>query len=695
MDPAARPHAGSRATAQRAAAAEDLLRGLDESQRAAVTSPAETLVILAPAGSGKTRVLTRRIAYRILTGSASAAHVLALTFTRKAAGELVTRLGHFGIARTVTAGTFHAVALAQLRRHLADQGREMPAILDRKARILGRLVRTDRTKGPARREVALSDLASEIEWAKARLLTPDRYAAAATAAGRRPPWPADEVADVYEAYEREKRRRGLVDFDDLIWWCASALEHTAEFAAEQRFRFRHLFVDEFQDVNPAQWRLLRAWLGERRDLCVVGDDAQAIYGFAGADARFLRSLERAVPGATTVRLAMNYRSTPQVVAASNAVLGPSAGIERPLPRAARDDGPVPTLEVFADAEAEAAGVARAVERAHRRGVRWAEMAVLTRTNAQSAAFERAFADAGIPFHVTGAARFVDRPEVRALLEELRATEAAHPGRRFNDHLADLDDLAVADDHATPEQREHAAALAALGRDYLGVDGDAGSLAGFVAWLRTALHGEETLAGPGDRVQLMTFHKAKGLEWEAVWVTGLERGLVPISYARDAAAIAEERRLLHVALSRAARELHLSWARSRAYGGRGATREPSPYLEAVLSACRPGPHDRRGDPRAGLAAARAAARAGRGPADAPVDRALLDALKEWRRLEALAKAVPAFTVFHDATLQAICIARPATPAELLAVPGVGPAKLDRYGRQILDIVGSHPPPESGG
>jgi DNA helicase-2/ATP-dependent DNA helicase PcrA len=668
-----------------AAGADELLRGLDPSQRHAVTVDAAPLAILAPAGSGKTRVLTRRIAHRIRAGDAAAAHVLALTFTRKAAGELTGRLARFGVARAVTAGTFHAVALAQLRRHLAERGREMPAILDRKGRVLGPLV----GRRGAAREVALSEVAAEIEWAKARLLPPDRYAAAAARSGRPLPRAADEIASIYEAYEAAKRRRGLVDFDDLIWWCASELEHSPEFAAEQRFRFRHLFVDEFQDVNPAQWRLLRAWLGDRRDLCVVGDDAQAIYGFAGADPRYLRHLDRELPGTQTVRLTRNYRSTPQVVAASNAVLGRSAGVERPPPEAALPDGPVPAVAEYADAEAEAEGVARALVAANRRGRRWSAMAVLTRTNAQSAAFERAFAQTGVPHRVAGGGRFVDRPEVRSLLDDLARVDSG-ADRPLADHLADLDAIAAGEGEPSEERREHAEALATLGRDYLTAEGGAGSLRAFVAWLRAALHGDDD-AGPGsDRVELTTFHRAKGLEWEAVWVTGLERGLVPISYARDAGAVAEERRLLHVALSRAAHELHLTWAGRRRVGGRDTTRSPSPYLELVAGACRPGPADRPGDARAGIAAARAAARAGRDPAQVPADRELFAALKEWRRLEASARGIPAFTIFHDSTLRAIGAARPATRDELLAVAGVGPAKLDRYGDRILAIVAEHPP-----
>src|SRR3954447_15335433 len=290
-----------------------LLDGLDATQRDAVTSPAAPLAILAGAGAGKTRALTRRVAWQSREGAIDPAHVLAVTFTRKAAGELRTRLGRLGVRESVTAGTFHAIALAQLRRRADEQGRMMPELLDRKVRLLMRILPQRGREGA----LAAAEIASEIEWAKARLVKPDGYEAAVTLAGRGTPRPPGEVAAIYLSYEREKRKRGLVDFDDLITGCADVLERDADFAAAQRWRFRHLFVDEFQDASAAQFRLLRAWLGDRNDLCVVGDPDQAIYGFAGADASYLGGFRRVFPtdrfpDVAVVQLGRNYRSTPQV-----------------------------------------------------------------------------------------------------------------------------------------------------------------------------------------------------------------------------------------------------------------------------------------------------------------------------------------------------------------------------------------------
>ena len=277
---------------------EALLEGLDDAQRAAVTSTAQPLVVLAPAGSGKTRVLTRRIAHRVATGSADPRHVLALTFTRKAAGELDDRLRRLGLRGDTTTGTFHAVAWGTLRTRWADHGRAPLTLLDRKGWVLRDLAPS--VAGKDRRTVA-GELATEIEWAKARMVTPDDYVDAVVQAGRKPALRTDLVADAYAAYEHRKRRGGLVDFDDLLALVARALEEDEAFAAAQRWRYRHLFVDELQDVNPLQFRLLQAWRGDRYDVTAVGDPLQAIYGWNGADAGFLLDIHRWWPSAEVVR----------------------------------------------------------------------------------------------------------------------------------------------------------------------------------------------------------------------------------------------------------------------------------------------------------------------------------------------------------------------------------------------------------
>lgn len=667
--------------------ADALLEGLDPSQREAVTTDARPLAIHAGAGSGKTRVLTHRIAWQSVTGAIAPGRVLALTFTRKAAGELRERLARLGVAEGVAAGTFHSMALAQLRRHHADRGTAMPTVLGSKARILAPLLGRRDGAGALR----VVDVAAEIEWAKARLIAPPRYLEAVAASGREVTQ-VERIATLYERYEAEKRRRELVDFDDLLLDCATAIERDREFAAAQRWRFRHLFVDEFQDTNRSQFRLLRGWLGLDRDapgtdvdLCVVGDPDQAIYGFAGAEPRYLESFEELFPGATTVRLGFNYRSTPQVVATSRAVL-PANRARLPI-ATPRPDGPAPTVTEYEDERAEARSVIAAARRAQSGERPWRSMAVLYRTNAQSLAFEEACTASGVPHRVRGAAAFLDRPEVRDLIAGMRSAATAQPTRAFAEHLIDLQADAA---EAVEEVREHAEALASLGREYLAAEGGIGTLDGFISYLSTAL-GHDDVTG-GDAIELLTFHAAKGLEWETVWVTGLEKGLVPISHAEGRPAeLAEESRLLYVALSRARRWLHCSHAAARTFGARTARRTRSPLLDLVESAAtgRSLEEVTGGDVnRRGAQAARAVLRRIDAGDLAPDDRPLYEALVEWRRILSKAAAMPAYTVFDNRTLAAIATHRPASREALLDVPGIGPTKAERYGEAVLDLVAEH-------
>ena len=431
-----------------------LLEGLDPAQRQAVVSEASPLCIVAGAGSGKTSVLTRRIAHRIATGSAEPSRVLALTFSRKAAAELRHRLFALGVRDAVLTGTFHAVAYAQLRRRWADRGERPPVLLERKARLLVPLLPRARSAARGSAGVQPADLAAEIEWAKARMVGPAAYEAAVESTGRSPAVPAATMAALYERYEHDKRARGLVDFDDLLVSCALALENDPEFTATQRWRFRHLFVDEFQDVNPAQFRLLQGWLGERPDLCVVGDPNQAIYSWNGADPTLLADFPRLFPGTATVRLDRNYRSTPQVVTVAAAVLPSSSPAT-----AVRPSGALPVVRRFDDEVAEAQGVARALRRAHRPGVAWSHLAVLARTNAQLVLLEEHLRAAGIPCRLAGNGALLRQPEVREALEHLQRAPAASA---FAGLLADVE--AMAGEGGTTERRLNLDALARLGRD---------------------------------------------------------------------------------------------------------------------------------------------------------------------------------------------------------------------------------------
>ena len=671
---------------------EELLSGLNDAQREAVTTTASPLCILAGAGSGKTRVLTRRIANRVLSGDADAAHVLALTFTRKAAGEMRQRLHALGVREQLVAGTFHAVAYAQLRRRWADRGERAPVLLERKVRIIGPLLGPRTRAGGA--AVQPADIASEIEWAKARMIPASQYEREAELAGRTPPLAAHVVASLYERYEAEKKRRGLVDFDDMLTLMARALEHDEEFAATQRWRFRHLFVDEFQDVNPVQFQLLRGWLGDRADLCVVGDPNQAIYSWNGADPRLINSFDRLFPGAAVVRLDDNYRSTPQILAAGSAVL---AG--RGTLRAHRPDGDLPTVRSYATEVAEARGVAAQIRRQHGPTRPWSHMAVLTRTNAQSLVFEEALRAAKVPFRVRGGGQFLDQPEIVDAMAALDAGPARVP---FSERLADIETL-IDTSTGTPERRANLENLVRLANEYGALD-TAPSLPGFKAWLTATVRGDEPDAG-GDAVEIVTFHRAKGLEWPVVFVAGLERGLVPIGRAESDEAQAEERRLLYVALTRAQEQLHCSWSERRTFGEATVARSPSPWvslIEDAIAVLAGGEEAASTNVRSLLDRERARLRASQGAGGrfprggragvlpdgalgSNPDPAVFTALKEWRSQAARAANVPAYVIFHDTTLAAVAERRPTDRDALLAIPGLGPVKAERYGEALLRVV----------
>ncbi|NLA35788.1 MAG: ATP-dependent DNA helicase UvrD2 [Actinobacteria bacterium] len=674
-----------------------LVAGLNEQQREAVVCDAPLLRILAGAGSGKTRVLTRRIARRVADEEVDARRVLAVTFTRKAASELRHRIGQLGLCGGVNAGTFHSIALSQLRQRWEERGITPPGLLDRKIGLVASLL----PRGGDRSSTLALDVTSEIEWAKARMIPANDYAAHAAAAGRRTPIDPVQIGEIYARYEKEKLARRMVDFDDILRLATRDLEADAEYAAARRWRFRHLFVDEFQDVNPLQFRLLKAWIGPEPDLCVVGDPNQAIYAWNGADSRYLDAFDEHFGTAVTVELTNNYRSTPQILGLANIALTltPARRFEL-IPNKA--DGPVPTLRSFETETAEAAGVARMIRDRHAPGARWSDQAVLVRTNAQLAAFEEALSKAGIPFRSRGKGRFLDQPEVKDTLSQLKRTLGPFPVviRDLDESLSapPAEGVQLGDD-----RRANIAELVRLAREYLDLE-PSGDASGFFAFLRSSLRSDDGTGG-GDAVDLATFHAAKGLEWPSVYLAGLEKGLVPIHYADTPEAVAEETRLFYVALTRAETNLTLSWCQKRSFGSRSQSREQSPFLETVAIALemlreRTRPADLAASVEA-VAAQRALLRANDGGATptrsrrgAALDdltgeqRQAFDALKAWRRDQARLVDAPAFTIFNDKTLLELVTAAPSNRQQLLKVNGVGPVKVERYGDELLIILAEH-------
>jgi len=546
-----------------------LLAGLTVEQRDAVTTRASPMCIIAGAGSGKTRVLTRRIAWQASHGSADPRRTLAVTFTRRAARELRARLRRLGLNDEVRAGTFHAVALAQLRRHAADSGRRPPRILENAAGLVAEL-------RPKADRAAVADIVNEIGWCRARLVIPEEYPAEARAAGRRPPWGrADRFAQLYADYESAKGRRRVLDFDDVLSRSLELMATEPKHAAAHRWLHQHVLVDEFQDINPLQFALLRSWLGPDSTLVVVGDPDQAIYGWNGADPGLIDAVGEHLPGCAVLHMRTNFRSTPEVLAAAGRLL------DRAPQPAVRPPGDEPTVSVC-DGSDEAAVLARAVRHRHRPGSRWRRQAVLARTNAQLEPLRRALLRHGIPVAAPTERSLVRKPEIAALLQAWPAgASLASCVAETRRELRGLESATIRPDptpvEATPETRATVEAFLEFADDHLSLDPDA-----TVAAFRTALRADDRAVAPSDGVDLMTFHAAKGLEWPVVHIVGLEDGFVPIAHARTAPALAEERRLLHVAVTRAEQELHVLWCNRRDLGGDSVDREPSRWLEMIGS-----------------------------------------------------------------------------------------------------------------
>jgi DNA helicase-2/ATP-dependent DNA helicase PcrA len=610
---------------------ERILAGLNAEQRAAAEATRGPVCILAGAGTGKTTTITRRIAYQVASGAFQPSQLVAVTFTDKAAGELRSRLAGLGV-EGVRASTFHSAALALLRRFGGDPGR----IMGTKALLLRRI--GNGLPKPYRFRPA-GDLATEIEWAKNRRLTPSTYLAGL--GDHEPPLPPDLAHRVFREYERRKAEDGALDFEDLLERAIRLLEEDEDALATVRDRWRAFTVDEYQDVNVLQQTLLEFWLGTRDDVCVVGDDYQSIYGFTGASAEWLLALPTRFPHTHVVRLEQNYRSTPQVLELANRLVPRLGGSAKTL-RATLADGPDPDVRPNADVAARVAQLAA-------KGVPLEEQAVLVRTNARTTEFEEAFHEAGIPFQ---GASLLDRDAARQLLKVLRgesSTGVAELVRRTAAAQGLLEDPPEKLGDREQTRQSDLARLVRLAEQF--DDGER-----TVAEFAESLH-ERFGATAGRGVHLLTLHRAKGLEFEAVHLPRLEEGELPIRRAKGGE-IDEERRLLYVGMTRAKRHLLLTWSG-----------KPSRFLAEL-----------------GVRAATATAAPAAGSPKPKLEATpAVQKLKEWRLARARAEEVPAYVVFNDRTLAELLRLHPRTISELAAVPGIGPAKIERYGTDLLDAL----------
>ncbi len=599
---------------------------LNSEQRRAVEAVRGPVCILAGAGSGKTTTITHRVANQVASGAFRSDEILAVTFTDKAAGEMRGRLEELGVPG-VRCSTFHAAALGQLKFFAAEPPRKILASKALSLRHIGNTLRRPYRFRPA------ADLATEIEWAKNRRIAPDDYLSAL--GDHEPPIPKDLMLRVYREYERRKVDQGYVDFEDLIELAIRLFDADEGALTQVRERYRAFTVDEYQDVNLLQQTLLDRWLGDRDELCAVGDDYQSIYAFTGASPEHLLAMPARFPHAEVIRLEDNYRSTPEVLEFANRLVPRLGGAEKIL-RPTRAEGPEPITRSFSTPELEAAFVVERIRALHDEGVPHEEMAILFRTNARSADYEEALSEAGIP---SQGAALLARDAAKQLLKALRGRPVSDVPKIAREQGL----LEVVPDRLGEREVTRQNDLARLVR--LAADHGEGSAAEFVA------HLEEHFGSQAGRgVHLLTYHRAKGLEYEAVFLPRLEERELPSKLSKTADALAEERRLLYVGITRAKRHLSVTWSG-----------KPSRFLEelGIEARAKPKPVE---------------------PND-PV----YEALRRWRLETARAEERPPYVIFHNSTLAEIVRRQPQTREQLAEVPGVGPAKLERYADELLGVL----------
>lgn len=679
-----------------------ILEALDPEQRQVATSFGAPVCVIAGAGTGKTRAITHRIAYGASTGVLDPRRTLAVTFTTRAAGTMRTRLEELGV-RGVQARTIHSAALRQVRYFWPRAyGCELPPVSDGRFPLVAE---SARRAGLGVDTALLRDLSAEISWAKVSNIPADQYAPLARAQGRVVASVSSAmVGRILAGYEAAKQEAGVIDLDDILLCAVGLLSDHPDVAEQVRSQYRHFVVDEYQDVSPIQHSLLELWFDGRDDVCVVGDPHQSIHAFAGARADYLMDFVTDHPGARRIELVRNYRSTEPVVALANTVLVHHLDDEERAHhgqgvrlRGQGQPGPAPHYASFADDTTEADAVAQWFRTRHEAGTPWSQMAALHRVNSQSPALESALAAADVPYVVKGAERFYERAEVRRTLTMLARRAETDP-----DAGAQLADAVLADQgwtdqppegHGAVRQRwESLQALHEVVRSVRDAD-PAATLAAVVAELGERARRQDVPVSDG--VTLCTMHAAKGLEWDVVALVGVSDTMVPFIMAESPEELAEERRLLHVAVTRARRELWISFPRTGAARGRWGI---SRFLRGLP-----------GTPRQGTARGSAPGRRRGhrvvdcsvcgGPLTAATDRKLghhlacevdvspdlVDRLRAWRKERAEADSVPPYVVLTDVSLLAVAEHLPEDEQALLALPGIGRRKVERYAADLLAVL----------
>ena len=537
---------------------EAILEGLDPQQREAVTNIRGPLCIIAGAGTGKTRVITHRIAYAVAAGVTDPTKTLALTFTARAAGEMRARLRTLGVANA-TARTFHSAALKQLMYFWPYSfGGSFPKLLTSKGSFLGDAMgRSDTSLVPG--VATLREISGEIEWAKSLQTAPNDYVEEALQSGRSLRIPNGrpdkenfaEIAKVYQAYETLKHQERIIDFEDVLLLTVGMLEEDRDVRERVRDQYRFFTVDEYQDVSPLQQRLLNAWLGNRDEICVVGDAAQTIYTFAGATSQFLLNFTQRYPKAPVVRLTRGYRSTPEIIETANRILKAGAAHNDHELTSMNERGEELELNSFSTSQAEVNSVLDTIANL---GKTHSDIAILARTNNQLDAFESALKARSIETQLKNSERFFDRIDVRDAMRVIRSASVL-PSE--GDWLHDLSSVLRPFGNA-----DYVRAFVTLAENMKAAG--ATSLRTLLRELEDRAEQNNPPTLPG--VVLSTLHAAKGLEWDHVFLVGVNEGILPMGADTE-----EERRLFYVGLTRARRTVHLSYSGT-----------PSEFLQGLLT-----------------------------------------------------------------------------------------------------------------
>jgi len=529
-----------------------ILADLDPDQLAVVTAIRGPVCVIAGAGTGKTRVITNRIAYAINAGVTDPTKVLALTFTARAAGEMRARLRVLGIAN-VAARTFHSAALKQLLYFWPYAfGGQFPKLLTTKSGFIGQAITRAELAIPAQVN-SLREIAGEIEWAKVLEISPDNYQEQAIANSRSVRLPNNKsqnenlamISQVYEAYESLKRQERCLDFEDALLLTVGMLEEDRAVRERVRDQYRYFTVDEYQDVSPLQQRLLNLWLGNREEICVVGDAAQTIYSFAGASSNFLLNFNNRFPNAQSFRLSRGYRSTPEIINTANQILRTANlvsdhGSEL---QSANTHGDKPLVNGFNSTADEISYVVSQVSKQISSGSDSSEIAILARTNAQLDQVKSALNNAKILSQIRSGERFFERVDVRDAMRVIRSASVlpSDIGDWYADLVSVLRPFGDAD---------YVVGFLRLAKSIQ--ENGGANMRAFLREIEDRAEQNNPPTLPG--VTLATLHGAKGLEWDHLFLIGVSDGVLPMGNDLN-----EERRLFYVGVTRAKQRIQITYS----------------------------------------------------------------------------------------------------------------------------------------